>query len=103
VLLHAELAGGFASAACRFLARQVADTQVLWVDHQTPTVDQHLWLARSRFDYRRPLEDRGYPDPAAIHLGFEVGEDLVVFVHLDAVQLHQLSAAARWVFGALSV
>src|SRR5437588_363455 len=105
LLLKPELAGRLTSAPGGFLARQVTDAQVSRVDEQAPAVDQDLRLARGRLDHGGPLEHGGDPDPAAVvDLGLEVREDLVVLVHVDAVQPDQLdlglflncALAIRW-------
>src|SRR5260370_1585159 len=93
VLLQPQLSGRLAAPSGGFLARQVAHTQVGRVDHQALAVDQDLGLARGGFDDRGPLQHGRHPDAAAVDLGFEVGKDLVILVHLDAVQPDQLSAA----------
>ena len=102
MFLHAKLPGGFAAAPRRFLARKVAHTEMLRVDHQAAPVDQHLRLSRSGFNHSRPLEHCGHPNSSPIDLSFEVGEDLVVLVHLDTVQLNQVRAV-RLLFCGLSV
>src|SRR5207253_10406024 len=96
LFLKPELAGCLTAASRRFLAGKVTDAQVPRVNKETPAVDQDLRLTRGRLDHGRALEDRRHPDtPAVVHPGLEVGEDLVVFVHRDAVQAHPVAAGLR--------
>src|SRR5207245_10322764 len=95
VLLETQLPGRFAAAPGCFLARQVANAEVGGVDQKPPPVDQNLRLTRGRLDHRRTLQHGRHPDAPAVDLGLEVGEDLVVLVHRNAVQPDQLSAAGR--------
>src|SRR6266852_4780660 len=81
LVLEPQLASCLAPTTGCFLAREVTHTQVSRVNEQTPAVDQHLRLARSRLDHGRALEDGCHPHAApVVHLGLEVREDLVVFV-----------------------
>src|SRR5260370_2377302 len=102
VLLQPQLPGSLATPSRRFLARQVAHAEVGRVDHQPLPVDQDLGLARGRFDDRGPLEHGRHPDTPAVDLGCEIRKDLVILVHLDAVQPDQLSAT-QLLFGGFSV
>jgi hypothetical protein len=103
VFLYSQLARGLTASSRGFLARQVADPQLTRVDHQAAAVDQHLRLPGRRLHDGSSLEDSGHPDTPAIDLGFEVRKDLVVFVHLDAVETHKLTGALQRVDSRLSV
>jgi hypothetical protein len=73
------------------------------VDHQAAAVHENFRLAWRRLDHYSALEDCGDPDALTIDLGFEVGKDLVVLVHLDRVEANELSGALQRVCSRLSV
>jgi hypothetical protein len=103
MFLHAKRPSCLSTPACGFLARQVAHSELAWIDHQAPAVDEHLRLARSRLDNDGALENGGDPDAPTVNLSFEVGKDLVVLVHLDGVEANELTCALQRVCSSFSV
>jgi hypothetical protein len=103
VLLQSQLARGLTATAGGFLAREVTHPKLAGVDHQAAPVDKHFRLARRGLDDYGSLENCGYPDTPAVDFGFEVRKDLVVLVHLDSVEAHELNGALQRVGSRLSV
>ncbi|HZK72966.1 MAG TPA: hypothetical protein VFD88_03090 [Clostridia bacterium] len=103
MFLHAKLARSLAAAACGFLTRHVAHPQLTRVNHQAAAIYKHLRLARRGLYDDGALEYRSDPDAPPIDLCFEVGKDLVVFVHLDGIEPDELNGALRGDGSRLSV